>query len=216
MIYELRSYYAVPGKMPALDKHLEFACRQFPKHGLEVVGAWTDEVGRTARMTYMWAAADEAARNAGLAAFAGSAEWRDYAKDEQAREGNIVARVENTLLRTTPYSPTPKISGGIQELRVYHAMPGRLPEVNARFANHTLGFFKKHGVGVVGFWTEVYGTSNRLVYMTEFENLAARETLWSAFAGDPEWHKARAETEKNGPLVEYVENWLLKPARFAQ
>ena len=41
----------------------------------------------------------------------------------------------------------------IYELRIYEAMPGRLAALNDRFANHTTGFFKKHSIHVVGFWT---------------------------------------------------------------
>lgn len=211
MIFEFRSYYAAPGKLAALDKHLEVACRLFPKHGLSVLGAWADEVGRGGRISYMWSCADEAARNAALLSFRGDAEWKAHMQEEMRVHGDVVARVENQLLATTAYSPAPKHSGRIQELRVYHAMPGRLPEVNARFANHTLGFFEKHGIGVVGFWTEVYGVSNRLVYLTSFDSLAEREKRWGSFVTDPAWAKVRAETEKNGPIVEYIENRLLKP-----
>ena len=52
----------------------------------------------------------------------------------------------------------------IYELRVYEAAPGRLPDLNARFANHTLGFFARHGIKVVGFWTEeVQDDHSRLI-----------------------------------------------------
>ena len=210
MIYELRTYEAVPGKIGALQAHLITACKMFPRHGLPIVGAWMDEIGRSARITYMWSAENEAARNAGLASFAASAEWRAYAKDEQAREGQITSRVTNRLLVPTPYSPTPAISGKVQELREYQAVPGKLPNLNARFADHTLRFFTKHGVGLVGLWTEIYGTSNRLMYMTSFDSLAAREKNWGTFTADPDWHKVRAETEAAGPLVEFIENRLLR------
>ena len=42
----------------------------------------------------------------------------------------------------------------LYEARIYMTVPGRLPALNNRFANHTLGFFKKHGIGVLGFWTD--------------------------------------------------------------
>ena len=51
----------------------------------------------------------------------------------------------------------------IYELRTYDAFPGKLPALNARFANVTLGFFEKYNMKVVGFWTNNVGenTTNR-------------------------------------------------------
>ena len=104
----------------------------------------------------------------------------------------------------------------IYELRVYEAAPGKLPALNERFANHTLGFFEKHGIKVVGFWTEDIGTSNKLTYMLGFESLADRETRWEAFARDADWLKIRSETERaDGPLVLRINNRILRPTAYS-
>ena len=103
----------------------------------------------------------------------------------------------------------------IHELRIYEAMPGKLPALNDRFAKHTLGFFKKHGIKVLGFWTEDIGTSNKLVYILSYESLADREKKWSVFQADPDWQKLRAETEKDGPLVARVHNSILRPTSYS-
>ncbi|MYE40703.1 MAG: NIPSNAP family protein, partial [Chloroflexi bacterium] len=50
----------------------------------------------------------------------------------------------------------------IYENRIYKAVPGRLPDINARFANHTMGFFKQYEIGMMGFWTDDIGASNQL------------------------------------------------------
>ena len=89
----------------------------------------------------------------------------------------------------------------LYELRVYDAMPGKLGALNDRFANHTTGFFKKHGIGMVGFWTAVIGTSNQLTYILSFDSMADREEKWSAFGAHKPWLEVRAETEADGPLV---------------
>ena len=103
----------------------------------------------------------------------------------------------------------------IYELRIYETMPGRLPDLNARFADHTLVFFKRHGIHVVGFWTEDIGTSNQLVYMLGYDSLADREKKWAAFGADPDWNKVRAETEKDGPINARVRNMILKPTAYS-
>ena len=49
----------------------------------------------------------------------------------------------------------------LYELRVYETLPGKLPALNARFADHTVGFFQEHGIGITGFWTDEIGESNK-------------------------------------------------------
>ena len=104
----------------------------------------------------------------------------------------------------------------IYELRVYKCIPGRLPALMNRFANITLKLWEKHGIKQAGFWTVQIGGSNQdLYYMLQWESLAEREKKWNAFASDPEWHAKRAETEKDGSIVESLENMILQPTAFS-
>lgn len=105
----------------------------------------------------------------------------------------------------------------LHELRIYHAMPGRVGDLNARFRNITLKLWEKHGIKHVAFWTVLIGGSNQdLYYILEWESLADRERKWNTFASDPEWLSARAETEKNGPLVASLENLILTPTDYSR
>ena len=104
----------------------------------------------------------------------------------------------------------------IYELRIYHAVPGKLPAVISRFEKRTLPLFEKHGIRQAGFWTTVIGPSHRqLTYMLAWESLADREKRWSAFIDDPEWHKVVAETEKDGQIVETISSEILQPTAFS-
>ncbi len=104
----------------------------------------------------------------------------------------------------------------IHELRVYRCVPGRLPNLLARFQNHTLRIWAKHGIRQAGFWTTLVGESNQdLTYLVEWDNLAEREAKWAAFQADPEWIAARAETEKDGAIVLNVSNQILLPTAFS-
>ncbi len=98
----------------------------------------------------------------------------------------------------------------LYESRIYYTVPGRLTALNDRFANHTLGFFQKHGIGVFGFWTDEIATSNKLTYILTFDNMADREAKWSAFQADTGWHQVRAESEADGPIVAVVENAFMR------
>ena len=104
----------------------------------------------------------------------------------------------------------------IHELRIYHCMPGRLPALLKRFETITLGIWQRHGIRQAGFWTVVIGDSNQdLYYLLEWESLAEREAKWGAFQADPEWLAARAETEKDGPIIASFTNLILQPTSFS-
>ncbi len=104
----------------------------------------------------------------------------------------------------------------IHELRIYHAMPGRMPELLKRFEQITLKLWDKHGIKQVGFWNVAIGESNQdLIYMLEWESLADRDAKWAAFQADPAWIEARRKTEENGPLVSSIANSILRATSFS-
>ena len=150
MIYEWRTYEALPGKLPALHTHLEVAAGLFKKHGLGVLGFWIEEIGTSGQVTYMWMYANLEDRQQKVAAFGADPAWQQQVAEETAKEGVIVARIHNTMLQRTPYSPEPQIKTKVQEWRIYDAMAGKLPDLHTRFATHTLRLFEKHGMENIG------------------------------------------------------------------
>ena len=104
----------------------------------------------------------------------------------------------------------------IYEYRVYEAVPGRINDIVARFRNHTVELFEKHGIRNIGYWTpNIGGYNNELVYIVAFEDVAQRERAWASFRADPEWHKVVAASEANGPIVARITNTLLTPTDFS-
>lgn len=104
----------------------------------------------------------------------------------------------------------------IYELRIYDCVPGRLPDLLKRFDTITLKIWEKHDIKQAGFWTTLIGENNqRLYYLLAWESLAERERKWNAFAADPEWLSARAQTEANGAIVAQVTNEILAPTGFS-
>ena len=105
----------------------------------------------------------------------------------------------------------------IYEMRVYRCVPGRLPDLNKRFETMTLKIWERHGIRPVGFWTTLIGENNQdLHYLLEWKDLAERERVWGGFMSDPEWLKARAETEKNGPIIAQITNTILAPTAYSK
>ena len=66
----------------------------------------------------------------------------------------------------------------IYELRVYDCLPGRLPTLIRRFADHTLALWGKHGIRQAGFFTTMVGESNqRLTYFLAWVPVVHRRFL---------------------------------------
>jgi len=215
MLYESRVYVAVPGKLPAInDRFANHTMGFFKNHGIGMMGFWTDEIGASNQMTYILSFDSMADREKKWAAFGADTGWQQV-RAETERGGPLVAVVYNSFMRLTPYSPEPRLSSNIQELRVYDAVPGKLPGIHDRFSNHTMPLFEKHGIENIAYWTEDVGTSNRLVYMLGYPSLGDREKSWAAFQADPAWQKARAESEKDGPLVRVSHHSILRPTPYS-
>jgi hypothetical protein len=99
----------------------------------------------------------------------------------------------------------------IYELRVYDTIPGKLPALVERFTDHTIGYFQKHGIKVIGLWTDAIGTSNRLTYIVAFEDADHRDRAWAACLNDPGLREVFAESERDGPLIRLMTNTILRP-----
>ena len=102
------------------------------------------------------------------------------------------------------------------ELRVYTTHPGKMPDLLARFKNHTTKIFERHGMVNVGYWLPVeQKDGDKLHYILKHKNRVAAEASWKAFVADPEWIKARAESEANGPIVAGIESTFLISTDFS-
>lgn len=103
------------------------------------------------------------------------------------------------------------------EMRTYIANPGKIAALHARFRDHTCKLFEKHGMTNVGYWQQTSGDNaeNILVYILAFPSKEAREASWKAFGADPDWVKAKAESEKDGVLVGKVISTFLKGTDYS-
>ncbi|MBF8299052.1 MAG: hypothetical protein HW397_101 [Dehalococcoidia bacterium] len=105
MIYELRNYEAMPGKLAKLNERFaNVTVKLFDKYGLKVIGFWTEEIGTSNTLVYMLAFEDMGQREKAWAAFRADP-VRAQAFAESEKEGPLVARVTNKILRPTNYSP---------------------------------------------------------------------------------------------------------------
>lgn len=102
MIYELREYVAVEGRVDAL--HARFADHTmdlFDKHNLTVIGFWTDAEDKN-RLVYLLAFTDADAQREAWQSFRGDPEWQRV-KQESENNGPILAELHSRTLRAAPY-----------------------------------------------------------------------------------------------------------------
>ena len=104
------------------------------------------------------------------------------------------------------------------ELRTYKAASGKLNNLLARFRDHTLALFTKHGMTNFGYWTPAdpkQGADDTLVYLLAHKSKEAAAASFAAFRADPAWTKAKAESEKDGALTTKVESVFLQPTDYS-
>jgi heme-degrading monooxygenase HmoA len=102
----------------------------------------------------------------------------------------------------------------IYELRTYTAAPGQADKLKRRFRDHTLVYFRRHGIELVGCW-EPLDRPEQFVYLTRFADEAASKAAWAGFAGDADWRRVKAESETEGPLLATQSVQVLRPTEFS-
>jgi hypothetical protein len=207
-LFEMRVYYAAEGKLD--DLHARFrdhTMRLFEKHGMKNIGYFVPEGENPERkLIYFLSHADRDARNRSFKAFGADPEWQKAAKESE-KNGRLVSKIEETFLHTTDYSPTPTIEkkgGRVFELRTYTTPEGKLDDLHARFRNHTMKLFAKHGMENVIYWAKTPDQKNAettLIYLLAHKDKTAGQKSFSAFREDPAWVKAKSESEKDGSLT---------------
>jgi hypothetical protein len=111
----------------------------------------------------------------------------------------------------------PEATTGVYELRVYHAAPGKLGDLQSRFREHTIKIFERHGMKSVAYWTPLDEPekSNTLIYILQHSSREAAAADWKSFQDDPEWKSVRDKSEANGKLVEKVDSTFLALTDFS-
>ena len=96
-----------------------------------------------------------------------------------------------------------KMNTRVYELRTYTTLPGRLPALHQRFAEHTMKLFEKHGIRNEMYWilTDDARKDNTLIYLLSHESQEAAEKNWKAFQADADWIKVRDASEADGKIL---------------
>ncbi len=222
--FELRTYHAAPGKLEALQQRFQHhTLAFFEKHGMTNVAYWLPVENSGNTLVYLLAYPDKAAREASWKAFQADPEWIK-AKAASEVDGKLVEKVESLFLARTDYSPALPLASAetprVFEMRRYTTREGRLPALDARFRDHTLGLFQKHGMtNLLYFHLEAgqEGAENTLLYFLAHASEDAKKSAFKTFGEDPEWKTVRDASERDGKILvdKGVVSTLLIPTGFS-
>jgi len=211
-VYELRIYTCNEGKLDALlARFRDHTCKLFEKHGIKNVGYWVpvdEENGSKTTLIYVLEHKSRDAAKESFKAFGSDPEWQ-AARKASEEGGKILAKApESIFMTTTDYSPPIAVVKGdkarVFELRTYTTNAGKLDALHARFRDHTMKLFSKHGMSHLAYWVPTdadQGAGNKLIYILAHDSKEAGQASFAAFRADPDWLKAKGESEKDGPLT---------------
>lgn len=230
-IYELRIYTCHDGKLDALQKRFrDHTCKLFEKHGMKNIGYWVpvdEDNGSKTTLIYVLEHASREAAKESFKAFGTDPEWQAVRKASE-EGGKILAKApESIFMIPTNYSPALKIEKSgkprVFEMRTYTTPPNKLDALHARFRDHTMKLFSKHGMSHLAYWTPIdadKGAGTKLIYILAHDSKQAGLASFGAFRADPEWIQAKAASEKDGSLTiephsEGVKSVYMKAADFS-
>ena len=217
-IYELRVYTAEPGRIADLESRLKSVSQLFAKHGMENVIFWSpfkDKDSGVDKMAYVLGHKDRESAAASWKAFVADPAWHTL-RDANEANGKVVTKVDSTFMRPTDYSPPVSAgiakAGAVYELRTYTTPEGKLKDLDARFRNHTMKLFEKHGMTNGPYFHPIdadKGAANTLIYWVTHQTPEAAAAAWAGFRADPAWIKVRDASEVNGKLTTQVKSVYL-------
>lgn len=217
--YELRIYYAAPGKLDALESRFrDHTCKLFEKHGITNVGYWTPLDNPDHKLVYIISSPSREAHEKAWKEFGADPDWKKVVQETEAN-GKLVTKVDSIFLQATDFSPAIAPSGTKPprcfELRTYTAASGKMDALLARFRDHTLALFKKHGMTHIGYWTRTGEGANQLIYILAHQSKDAAAESFKNFRVDPAWIEAKKTSEANGSLTDKVESVFMAPLDYS-
>jgi hypothetical protein len=117
-----------------------------------------------------------------------------------------------------PWSPVhARPNPRVFEIRTYTAAGGKLDALHARFRDHTVALFQKHGITSIAYFKpqDAPLEQNTLIYVLAHPSREAAAKNWQAFHDDPEWQKVKASSEAQGPLTTRMESVFVDPTDYS-
>ena len=225
-VYEMRTYYANEGKLDDLiARFRDHTTGLFAKHGIENVGYWVPKDNPDNKLIYIIAFPSRLDQESMWKSFQADPDWKAAAK-ASSKNGRLIKKIEAVFMQTTEYSmPVKKIQADPErlfELRTYICKDGMRRHLDARFRDHTIGLFEKHGIENIAYFhpmADQDGGTSTLIYIVAHESEGGREEAFEDQRADEDWKTAAAASRERaggGMVVEGgVTGELIVPTNFS-
>lgn len=109
------------------------------------------------------------------------------------------------------------VRADVYEMRTYTTNDGKLEALHARFRDHTMKLFEKHGIENIGYWVPTSGeeSKNTLIYVIKHKDRESAKKSWKAFMGDADWQAAYKASIADGNLVKKVESVYMNATDYS-
>ena len=100
-------------------------------------------------------------------------------------------------------------SNRVFELRVYHAVAGKVPALESRFRDTASKLLAKHDLKAVGYWVpeDAPASDNTFIYILAHPS-------WEAMRADPAFQEM-VKSEQTDKVVEKVDVTYMRPTAFS-
>jgi len=220
-VYELRTYYAADGKLDnLLARFRNHTAGLFEKHGMTNIAYWVPVDNKENVLIYLMGYPSRESRDQSFDNFRKDPDWIE-AREASRVNGPLVDSVQNIFLKPTDYSPEAIIEDiGLRvfEMRTYYCNEGKLPNLHARFMDHTMGIFENNdmtNVAYFSFDSDQPGVENTLLYFITHADTAQARQNWGSFLDDAEWKEAYAASIADGNLVSSLTSVFMEPTDFS-
>ena len=198
--YELRIYDVTPGKLDAvIERFRETVEPVRRKHEIDTVGYWTASATNGEKFVYLIRADSESQLRAHEKAFVDDPEFKKGYAASTSKHGKTVEKITSIPLKSEDAAKY-EISGAALDLRLYTILPGKLDEFRARWRDHAVQIYARHGLRSCGWWTAEKDGQTFFICLLAAKDIAAIKQSISEFHSDAEWKRVEEDSERNGKL----------------
>jgi len=121
-----------------------------------------------------------------------------------------------TTARWTHVNPVSAASDRVFELRVYHAVPDKLPALESNFRDTWSKLLAKHDLKVVGYWAPEGAPAwdNTFIYLVAYSSREEAKKNWDGMLTDPATQEM-LKSEQADKLVEKIDSTYMRPEDFS-
>jgi NIPSNAP len=118
--------------------------------------------------------------------------------------------------RLAPMNQVRADNNHVFELRVYHAVPGKLPALESRFRDTASKLLAKHDLKAVGFWVpeDAPASDDTFIYILAHPSREEAKKNWEAMFADPAFQEM-VKSEQTDKLVNKVDVTYMRPTDFS-